>query len=499
MGVAHAQPAAEVSAEREPSASSSRRPTQLGYGAMPGGLHAPNATTLPKGTVAVATLGGWGYRSDLLGPDHSFFRYVGTLAVAFAPLAELTLGLSLDGRADQHYGLEGQDDGYVGDPRLVVRYGKPVGRNTFGGQLTLWAPGRDAPSIAGSAISVDAKALASLAVGPGTLGVSAGFRLDNSFGSVDPAFFATLSVQDKVSLGVSDYHAATAGLSYTLPVGTKGFFTAEASTDIFVGSGAPGPLFRFGASGGVHVTQQWSVLAFLEGAKVPGLNLSDIAMNDIVIIPYEPIVTAGLGLQARFGGPKRRGSVVENDRPQVIEVVEYASVSGRVLDDAGKPVVGATVTVKLTNHTGTDATDETGTFTVDQLPVGKTISGTTALDDTAAQISVAVDGKKPAAQTRTLVQGANRLPDLTLESMLPPGQLRAVVRAAGTGKPVPGAVVTIEPGGQTATAGPDGTITLDLPPGTYKATATAGGFKTQILDVVIEENGVSVKNFELGK
>jgi hypothetical protein len=73
------------------------------------------------------------------------------------------------------------------------------------------------------------------------------------------------------------------------------------------------------------------------------------------------------------------------------------------------------------------------------------------------------------------------------------------VRAAGSGKPIAGATVKVEPTGLTATSAADGTLSIDLPPGNYKATATAPGFKDQTLDVVIDPNGVALKNFELRK
>jgi len=136
---------------------------------------------------------------------------------------------------------------------------------------------------------------------------------------------------------------------------------------------------------------------------------------------------------------------------------------------------------------------------VTQLPIGKTVKGATDLDDAAAEVTIEVDGKKPAKQTLTLVKGKNPIAKLALEPLLPPGQLKALLRAAGTGKPIPGAVVKIEPSGQTATAAADGTLQIDLPPGTYKATASAQGFKDQTLDVVIDPNGVALKNFELRK
>ncbi|MBA3392761.1 MAG: carboxypeptidase regulatory-like domain-containing protein [Deltaproteobacteria bacterium] len=481
---------------------------QLGYGALPGGIHAASALTLPAGTFAVATLGGFGWRSGLLpdqgGNKHRFGRGVGNLAFAYAPTDLFTIALTLDGRYDRHFGVprttDGKkEDGYVGDPRLIVRAGKPMGSLTIGGQLGVWVPGKDAPSVAGSAISVEARGLLSLQAGPGTLSFNAGFRLDNSAKSVEEP--ERLSVADRISLGVSEFHAVVGGAHITVPAG-KAFVGAEGSIDFFIGDGAPGPLLRGGVHGGLHLTDQWSLLAFVEVAKVPGIEATEVMMNYVPLIAYEPAITGGIGLQGRFGGTRRLASddhITKNVNPADVEVIEYADVTGTITDEAGKPVVGARVTIKLKNHSGTGATDDKGNYTVPRLPIGKTVAGTTNLDDTIGELAVEVEGKKPATQTLTLVKGPNTVAKLALEPLLPPGQLRAVLRAAGTGKPIPGGIVTIEPSGATATAAADGTVSIDLPPGTYKAKATAPGFKEQTLDVVIDPNGVAVKNFELRK
>ena len=38
----------------------------VGYGAMPGGIHVPDAETLPKGALELITLDGYGYRKGVL-------------------------------------------------------------------------------------------------------------------------------------------------------------------------------------------------------------------------------------------------------------------------------------------------------------------------------------------------------------------------------------------------------------------------------------------------
>ena len=510
----HAQAVAgevETSDAEEPPAPPSTGPRVVGYGAMPGGLHVASAETLPKGTAQVSALAGFGYRKGLLGDDHSFNRAIGELAVAFAPLPNLSIGLSLDGRRDSHKGLAGPasmdgdgaraadtDDAYVGDPHLMARYAVPLGKISVGGQLGVWAPGKDAPSIVASAISVDARALLSVDAGFGTFSANAGFRLDNSAEAIDAP--DDYSHADRVSLGVSDFSAALAGLSLRIPAGRRAFVELEGSADVFVGSDAPGPIVRGGGLVGVSLDDTFSVIGFVEAARVPKPDSVDAVMAG-KLVPYEPTITGGLGLQARFGGGKRVAAtqVTVNERPRAVEVAETADVSGVVLDDAGKPVVGARVTIKLKHHSGNAITDGKGVYSVQRLPIGKTIDGRTELDDTGAEIAVELADKKPGAATLSLVKGPNAAPPIVLDPMLPPGQLRAVITNAGTGRPVPGASVTIEPGDITQTAGPDGKFTVDLPPGRYKITVTARGLARQQLDVNIEQNGVAIKNIELRK
>jgi hypothetical protein len=482
-------------------------PLRVGYGAMPGGLHVAAAEALPAGTVAVALMSGYGSRSGLLGSGRSFSRAVGALAVAYVPVPNLAFGLSLDGRYDKHTGVppsalddnDDNDDNYVGAPHLLARYSMPRGKLAFGGQLGIWLPGEDAPSIAVSAISVDARALMSIDAGFGTVSANAGFRIDNSAKSVDDP--TKLTVEDQVSLGVSEFHAALAGVSLRIPTGNRAYVELEGSTEVFVGSGAPGPIFRGGALAGVALSDSFAIVGFVELARVRRVASTEVMMKDVVLIPYEPTVTGGIGLQARFGGtPKRRpsGWIIERKRPPV-EVLETADVRGFVLDDAGKPVVGAKVEVKLKNRTGMAVTDDKGAYEVEKLPIGKTIDGKTELDDAGAEVAVEVANKKPGTATLTLVKGSNLVPPITLDPMLPPGQLRAVIINVGTSRPVAGATVTIEPGGVTATSGQDGKFTVDLPPGQYKLTVNARGLAQQQLDVTIDPNGVAIKNIELHK
>jgi hypothetical protein len=508
----HAQPAASDSsvsssaAEPSPVAEPEAPAVRLGYAALPGGQHVASAESLAPGSFAFAALSGFGYRKSLLSADHTLDRAIGDLAVAYVPLRGLSVGLSLDGRYDRHQGFDAMtDDGFVGDPHLLVRYAQPVTasrRVLLGAQANVWVPGKDAPSIVGAATSVDLRGLLSIDTGAGLLSANAGFRIDNSASSIDHP--ERLSVEDQVSLGVSSFNAATAGLAFRAPIGPRMYVDLEASTDVFVGTDAPSPIYRGNATFGVALSDAITVLAFVEAAKVPGILYSDAMANRVALVPYEPNVTGGLGLQARFGAGVAAGSrghamITSNATPTPIAVIETADVSGIVFDDAGKPVVAATVTIKLKNHTGTAVTDSRGAYAISKLPIGKTIDGKTELDDTGAEVTAELADQKPATVTLTLGKGANAVPPLALEPVLRPGKLKGVIRDLRNSRLLTGATVTIEPGGATATTGADGQFSIELPPNHYKVTVTAKGLSQQQFEVDIQKNDVKIKNIDLRK
>jgi hypothetical protein len=496
------EPAGDVAAASEADATPAAPAPRVGYGALPGGQRVASAEALAKGTISLALLSGYGYRKGLLATEHVMTRAIGDVAVAYAPLGELSIALSLDGRYDKHEHdpMDKSDDGYVGAPHLMARYVAPAGRFSLGGELGIWFPGEDAPSVTPSAISVDARGLASYDAGFAVLSVNAGFRLDNSKESVDDR--GMLSAADLASLGVSDFHAVIAGASLRAPLGPRAYTLLEGSADVFVGDGAPGPIVRGGLTAGVAINDALSLIAFAEVAHVPRPERDAAAERTFSLIPFEPTVTGGLGLQARFGGPRRvaaASQVTQNKVPEVITVIETAEVSGLIVDETGKPVVGARVTVKNKSHNGAAVSDDKGAFRIGGLPIGKTVDGRTELDDTAAELTIDVDKKKPSTTTLVLAKGANAVPQIKLDPLLPPGQLRGVITNVANGRPVPNASVSIEPGGTTVTAGADGKFTVDLAPGRYKITVTAKALAPQTLDVNIEENGVAIKNIDMHK
>jgi hypothetical protein len=506
-----AEPDSDVSVSAAaPEPESTAPPQAIVYGAMPGGLHVMTAEVLPKGVAEVSLLSGLGRRTGLLGTEHKYNQAIGDVAFAYGVTDMISVGLSLDGRYDKHWGRPPTgDDGYVGDPHLNARIAKTVGANHFGGQIGVWVPGKNAPSVAASAISVDVRGLVSIPAGPGLLSFEAGFRFDNSAKSVDNLM--QLSLQDRVSLGVSDYNAAFGGAHLQFPAG-KLWVSLEGSLEAFLGSppaadatlGEGTLTIRGGATVGFHLTPSVSMVAWAEAAKVPGIEATQVMANNIPLIPYEPAFSGGLGLQTRFGGPK--ATYVEKDchrhNPPDCEAVKVpllADLNGTVVDDAGKPVVGAKVSLTLKNsQVPATATDGTGTWKVTGVPVGSTVDNKQTVDEPAVEVDVAVDGKKPGKTTVNVTAGgAITVPPIQLEPLLPPGQIKGVVRSPA-GKPLEGVTIIASPGDAKTTTGADGTFALDLPPGQYKVTAKIGS-ATQDLDVTIDPNGVALKEFVLRK
>lgn len=483
--VASAQAQPEVAAQVPPAPVGSELP--VGQSALPGGLVVADAAVLPAGRFGLMGLAGFGYRDEVLDAGDRLRRGVASLGLSYAPVRSFAFGLSLDGRYDSH---SSGDDGYVGDPRLFLRLALGRRRLSYGAQLTVWVPGKEAPSFAFDATSVEARALLSAALGPATASLNLGARLDNSDSSVDDP--RSLSPQDQVSLGVSAYHAAVAGARVFMPLG-RGFISGEAAAEVFLGDGAPDATVRALAAAGVRIAPSVSLLGYLQLASAPDARAAMMAQQPLPLVPYETAVTFGLGLETRFGGeappPSRNVVTVEPlVQPEPPAQPKRAELAGAVLDDAGAPVAGAKVElVRDGKVVATIATDAKGKYKLPDLAPGP------------ATLRVAMPGKEPHETPVELVAGANAAPKVQLDPELPPGELRGNVRTRVGGKPIAGAAVAVAPGGHTTVTGADGSFAFEVPPGKYTITTTAEGYAPQQIEAVVDQDGVTVKFINLDK
>lgn len=505
-------------------------------GAMPSGVHVARAETLDRGVAVVEAGSGLGYRSGLLGSGHRLVRALANVSGAYGITPELAVGLSLDGYYDRHSGFptgpssgcgDTCEQGYVGAPHLSARYVRRTGGASVGAHLELWIPGDQLPSMKFGATSVELRGLAAFVAGPGTLALDAGFRLDNSHKTISD--IESFTVPDRVSYGSSNYNAIVAGAHYAVRISPRLWVAGESSIVLFVGSPPANAadledgrwLARVGGSLGLTLTPQWNVVGFLDAVKSPGVDDAQAMDDNIPLIPYEPMITAGIALQARFGGADTPPAVIVQqpkepppcwDSPAGCKSEEeplLGDIAGVVVDDAGKPLAGATVTItgKVTGTTATTTTKDDGSYAFQGVRIGKrTITPakggptrTETVEETELELRVVADGRDPVVSTIAAPKpGANAVPSVTLQPTLPPGQLRGVVRSP-RGVPIANATITVMPGDLTAVSATDGTFALDLPPGSYKVTVTAPGLKTQELEVTVDPNGVALKEFILSR
>jgi hypothetical protein len=500
-------------------------------GALPGVYRVATAEPAAGG-LSFYTGAGYGYAGEVFGTGDTHHRATGSLAASFGPVSWLSLGLRMDGRFDQHSeqgkrpdGTTGEvaDDGLVGDPRFLAQARTSLTDSWhLGGRLTLWFPGSEAPSLVLGATTTDALAALTYAP-PGSplrLGLEAGFRLDRSAESAGDA--GVLSQADRLSLGVSDSNAVLLGAGATFRAGDVEIL-GELTWDVLVGGDAPSlresPL-RLAAGVRVPMLDNLAAQIVIESnlARLP------TAAPGEPLAPYEPRVSVGVGLHYRFGAPPRArpdGAGTGEDtparprrpgQPGAPDAAQPGVIHGRVQGPGGVAVTSAVVTVasssaqpQATPATG-EATpegpgspaaspgvppaftaeagvDAEGRFRVAGVPGGP------------VTVTARAGGFEPVTRSLTVAPGGEHELDFDLERALPPGQLRGFVRSFG-GKPV-AATLTVEPLGQTITAGEDGSFEIDVAPGRYEVVIRAPGYREQRRAVTIEEGGVLILNVDL--
>lgn len=441
--------------------------------------------------LSLAGGAGYGYTESQGSGDGAHHRAFGSAAVGFVPLPALELALRFDGRYDLHPNDgSGSHGAGVGDPRLLVRYGGAPGGGSIrlGAEAIAWVPGKDAPSFAADATTLDGRLLAAYApeAGP-VLAALLGFRWDNSAAAAPDT--ARLRPGDRLALGLSDSNAVLAGVGVSIPAGATEIL-GEATADLLIGSDAPSlgksPI-RVGGGVRYAVSAQLALEALVEvsASGRPGLTPAD------PLVPVEPRFAAGLGLRFRLPEGAPPGAAAPAPAPKAEDTkpaaagaaAKEAPLAIAVVGPDGNAVAGASVEI-LAGETRVRAVDGgDGTYRAAAVPFGD------------AKIAVTADGFVAAEQPVRHEGAAGKPVEIRLEAAVAPGQLRGLIRSF-SGKGL-GATIRVEPIGKEVKADPQGNFALDLPGGDYEVTITQQGYKPQHRKVHVDQNGVTVLNAEL--
>jgi hypothetical protein len=409
-------------------------------------------------------------------------RAAGTLAVDGRPLPWLGLGLRLDGRYDKHQSnMLGNDDGWIGDPRVFVRADSALGSTLrVGGRIGIWLPGRAAPSLELAAITPEASGALTWAPGgvPLWLTANAGYRINRSTRTATDA--AMLSANDRLGLEMSAFDQALVGLAAAYGAGrAQGF--AELSGELMVGAGSPrlteSPM-RAGAGVRFAITREVRLEAEAEAAVSARPTLSQSGP----LLPIPPRAAVWLGLAYRFGGSEPPAAHPAPPPPVTKPAPAIARREGRIVGADGSGLFAALVNIQADDGAHSVSVDGDGRFTLTGKP-GQTLT-----------VDAEAEGYELETATVTLTAEPEEPLVITLKRKLPGGQIRGLVRSFRGANL--SAEIKIDPLGLTLRT-QDGRFEADVAPGTYEVTITAPGYETQHRRVEVEKNGVTLLNADL--
>jgi hypothetical protein len=432
--------------------------------------------------IAAALSLGYGYTEALAPNDGAHHRAIAVAAVSATPTRWLSFALRSDGRYDRH---PGGDDGWIADPALLARLGGQAGEHAHVG---LEAGVRFSGAEDGSTTLQSASPAAALQLGWTSgglsLGAQGGYRLDRSAEAGGNA--ARLSFGDRISLGLSDFDAVTAGLGLAYRFGATELL-AELSADLLVGNGAP-PLGQspLRASAGVrqHLSEAVQASLLVESclSSRPAVAPAD------PLVPIEPRVAVLAGIGFRFDlAAKAIVSVpapTVGPQPVSPQAPPPNSLTIRITDANGKPVPDAKVTLQTRNAAHEARADSDGKASFTGVPAGH------------ATLTIERDGYEPL--DRDIEIDPSRPTDIKVD--LTPraqGQVRGLIRAfSGAGI---AAKVRVEPLGAESKADAQGYFEIDVPPGKYEVVIEAPGYRPQRRTVEVQKDGVVVLNADLYK
>lgn len=432
--------------------------------------------------------------SSLSGARH---RAQGVLAAAFAPLDWLSFGLRLDGRLEVHPRDQvGTHLSGHGDPRLHARVGRALSPEwSIGGELGLWFPGADAPSLEPKATSLDGKLLLAFAQAGWTALAHAGVRWDNS---AQVGLDRTrLRVGDRVSLGLSSSNALLLALGLARRVTPELELFGELSGDVLVGSKAP----KFTESPlRAAVGARYALLDNLNGEVTALLSLSErpSVRASAAWIPIEPrfamLVGAryAIGFGAAAPAPEPVKARPPETKPETKPAeLERASLTGKITDERGEPVPEVRVLLQPSSGGALETiSDARGNYEFDSVPVGE------------AQLESTAVGFAPQRWSVPVTRGMAPVPARALTPKTESGVLRGNVRSFQSGEPLAARLSVRDARGKLVAetkSAAEGHLEIELKPGRYRVSIDAPGYRTFQQNVQIKGNDVSVLNADLRK
>lgn len=438
--------------------------------------------------IALAGTAGYGLTEAQSETDGVHHRVLSAGAVAYAPWQNLELALRFDGRYDLHPDDgRGHDSGFVGDPRLLARFGGSVAARWLAGlEAGLWLPGKDAPSIDPSAATAQASLLAAwLPNTKSVIAASLGFRLDRSEDAAPDR--TRLRVGDRLALGLSEFDAVLAGIGTSISIAEHSALLAEVSCDLLVGSAVPSALksplrVDLGLRQTLNAGLDLELLGEATLSQRPGIGPTD------PLVPIEPRLSVLAGLRYRFSlepRPTPVGEPVQTERTEraLPSKPETHTVILQLEDDKGAPLSGAKVQVIIEGASKPAEDKGQGRYAAADLPRGT------------GKVVVELDGYEPAEKPLDFGGGSKLEVELKLQASLPSGELRGLIRSF-SGKGI-SAKVIVDSVGKEAETDEQGYFSLEIPPGQYQVRVEAKGFKPQTRKIRIQQNGVTVLNAEL--
>lgn len=415
-------------------------------------------------------------------------RLIGDFGVGLVPLEWLAVSLELKGRFDFHPDdAQGKDRTGTGDPVLRVRLGHKLGRGvSLGGEVGVWMPGTQAPSLVPSATTVDLRGLFAYTQKRFQLLGTLGARLDQSAQSAPPR--DRIRDGDRVSLGLSDSHALLAGVGAAYAVRDDLALYTELSAQLLLGKQAPSLLespirvaagLRYVASTGLQ----------LELSVVPSLSRRPQLGADIPLVPVEPRVRILLGIRYAFL-PKPPAPVAAPSAPSEDTLPSFVTeLQGVLTDPSGAPLPDASVQLTQGEMTRRTRTDAEGRYRFEELPMGEAELRAEAPGFKSETWKVSLDLPSTQLTPRTLAAADNTGTLRCLVRSYQSEALRATVRVRDTN----GAALA------SLQTNPDGTLEIPLPPGQYRIMIEMPGYRGQQTSVRIAANEVAILNVDLRK